>query len=91
MADAICLPAKLDTVALRDLCTDLTRALGERELRLDAGDVTHMGALGAQMILAAARDLRACGGAFEIVAISDRARDQLAMMGLSPDFSEDAQ
>lgn len=88
MADAISLPAKLDGFALRDLWTELTQAVANQEMRIDAGDVTHMGALGAQMILAAARDLRANGGDFEMIALSTRACDQLAVMGLTPDFSE---
>ena len=84
MTDTISLPARLDRATLRTLLTDLTSARRDKVIRLDASEVTHMGALAVQMILAAACGVRADGGTLEIVAISERAQEQLAMMGLSP-------
>ncbi|MEP1962916.1 STAS domain-containing protein [Tateyamaria sp.] len=85
MNDIITLQARLDGAALKTLSTDLTRACSERSVRIDAGGVTHLGALGLQLLLSASRTLRRDGGTFEFVAISDRASDQLAKMGLTPE------
>lgn len=85
MSDAIVLPPRLDAAALKWLLDDLVTASRNGDVRLDAGGVTHMGALGAQMILATARSARTNGGTLQFVQISARGRDQLAAMGLSPE------
>lgn len=85
MSDIISLQARLDGVALKTLSSDLTRASAQKSVRIDAGEVTHMSALAAQLILAASRAVHSDGGTFEFVALSERAGDQLTTMGLSPD------
>ena len=85
MTETILLPPRLDTTALRSLAQDLSSAAcAGRDIDLDARDVTHMGALSAQLFIAAARDARAKGGTLTFGSISERAVDQLAMMGLTP-------
>lgn len=84
MTDTIALPARLDSGSLKSMLVELTTATAQGHVRIDASAVTHMSALGAQMILSAARSVREGGGTLEISEISDRACDQLAMMGLTP-------
>lgn len=86
MSDIISLQARLDGVALKTLSSDLTRASAEKSVRIDASNVTHMGALAAQLLLAASKVIHRDGGTFEFVAVSDRAAEQLTTMGLSPDM-----
>lgn len=84
MTEAIRLSAQLDATELSVLFPRLAEACQGGTVQLDAGAVTQMGALGAQLILAAAREQRNLGGTLEFSAISERAASQLAMMGLSP-------
>ena len=84
MTDPVLLPARLDADGVRTLAPSLGAASKTGHVSLDASAVTHMGALGVQLIMAAARDVRATGGTLDFLAISDRAVDQLALMGLSP-------
>jgi chemotaxis protein CheX len=84
MTDAILLPARLDGDGVRALTPLLLSGIKTGHITLDASAVTHMGALGVQAILAAARDLRATGGQISILSLTDRAADQLALMGLTP-------
>ena len=85
MTETILLPPRLDTAALRSLAQGLSSAThAGHDIELDARDVTHMGALSAQLFVAAARDARARGATLTFTSISERAMDQLAMMGLTP-------
>ncbi|MEP1352925.1 MAG: STAS domain-containing protein [Tateyamaria sp.] len=85
MTEQILLPSRLDAKELSAFAPRLTRACSGGQVHLDASNVTHMGALAAQLIIAAARAQYAQGGTLEISAISDRAGRQLAMMGLTPE------
>jgi len=84
MTEPLTLPARLDAAELGKLAPRLTDACRGGVVLLDASQVTHLGALGTQLILAAAREQRGQGGTLEFCAISDRAVSQLAMMGLTP-------
>lgn len=84
MTDPIPLPPRLDAKELGAFAPRLAQACSGGQVRLDASEVTHMGALATQLIIAAARAQNAQGGTLEISVISDRASSQLAMMGLSP-------
>lgn len=86
MTDTILMPARMDLVALRTLSAELTTVRVEKNVRIDASEVTHMGALAAQLLLATAREVRSNGGTMEFTALNDRAADQLTAMGLSPDM-----
>jgi len=85
MTEPILLPYRLDAKELSVFAPRLTQACCGGHVQLDASEVTHMGALATQMIIAAARAQQAQGGTLEISAISDRASSQLAMMGLTPE------
>lgn len=85
MSEPILLPARLDAKELSTFAPTLTEACTGGQVCLDASEVTHMGALATQLIIAAARAQNAQGGTLEISAISDRATSQLGMMGLTPE------
>ncbi|MFL4471209.1 STAS domain-containing protein [Tateyamaria armeniaca] len=84
MTEALVLPARLDATELGAFAPRLVDACKGGALHLDASDVTHLGALGTQLIISAAREQRSRGGTLEFSAISERAVNQLAMMGLTP-------
>lgn len=87
MPDTILLPPRLDAHAVEDLANrlpDACDACDAATVTMDASQVTHMSALAVQLILAAARHLRAGGGQLHIATISDRATEQLRVMGLTP-------
>ena len=84
MTDTILLPPRLDALAVEDLASRLPDACDAASVTIDASQVTHMSALAVQLILAAARHVRAGGGRLHIAAISDRATEQLRVMGLTP-------
>ncbi|MEL6449892.1 MAG: STAS domain-containing protein [Pseudomonadota bacterium] len=84
MSEPIVLPARLDPDAVATLATDMRGAALCDTVQIDASAVMHLGALGAQLLLSTAKTAKTLGGRVSIVAISDRARDQLAAMGLTP-------
>lgn len=84
MTDQILLSARLDATALATLAPHLVEVCNGGRVCLDASEVTHMGALATQLIMAAARKQISHGGTLEFSAISERAASQLAMMGLTP-------
>jgi len=86
MAEVLTLPPRLDTTTVGDLSREMTSVLTAGTVRLDGSAVTHMGALGVQVILAAARTVKANGGRIEITDLSDRAERQLSYMGITPEF-----
>ena len=85
MTEPMLLPPRLDAKELSTCAPHLTEACTGGEVQLDARAVTHMGALAAQLIVAAARAQHSQGGTLKISAISERASSQLAMMGLTPE------
>lgn len=84
MADTLVLKAKLDLSAAPDLHAQLL-PLCEADLVLDACDVTHMGALCTQIMIAAGRKVHSGGHRLKMINASDRVLGQLAAMGLSPE------
>lgn len=83
MSDAVKLPARLDLSNAMQLVSDL-RAV-EGDVKVDASDASHLGALGLQALAAAARKAVANGHTFEMDGTSDRVIEQLKMMGSSPE------
>ena len=85
MSDTIELPARLDLPFAQKLLLDI----GERDLSkgitLDASQVTQMGTLCVQVILAAAREAAEAGGDFKIENVNDRTVAQLGTIGLTPE------
>lgn len=84
MADALCLEGKLDLAAASDL-RDTLLAQPPGDVVVDLGAVTLMGALCAQVLVAAAASLQAKGHALQITNCPDPVAGHFAAMGLSPD------
>lgn len=81
MTGTLTLPARLDLVNTRPLADDiLARAGGD--LIIDAGGVGHLGALAAQVLLAAARDWKSAGHRLTIAPRSAAFDEALAVLGL---------
>ncbi|MWB77437.1 STAS domain-containing protein [Pseudooceanicola sp. 216_PA32_1] len=84
MSDALLLPPRLDLPAAAPLAQAFRERLGA-DIAVDASQVTHLGALCLQVLLSAAITARRRGHALRLIAISDRAAQQLAQMGFTPD------
>ncbi len=78
------LPPRIDLTAVSGLAADLRRAEGGA-LDIDAGEVRHLGALGLQVLAAAALSWRAAGAELRIVDPSPEFTDALATFGVSLD------
>lgn len=81
----VTLGARLDLTQARPL-TDAILACAGGDLTLDAGGVDHLGALPAQVLLAAAQDWARAGHQLTIAPRSAAFEDSLAAMGLSDRF-----
>lgn len=84
MSGAITLPPKLDLRAAGPLRDEILSHAGQ-DLTLDAGAVTHLGALSLQVIRAAARSWAMAGRSLTIANVSTDLADQLALLGFSAD------
>lgn len=76
------LPARLDLTQARPLCAGVAAHSGG-DLTLDAGGVDHLGALAAQVLLAAVQDWARAGHRLVIAPRSAAFDDALAAMGLA--------
>ncbi|QPM89588.1 STAS domain-containing protein [Pseudooceanicola algae] len=84
MTEPLVLQPKLDLPAAAPLAEELkTRMTGD--VQLDAKDVTQIGSLCLQVILAAATSLKAGGHSLSLTNVNDRVVEQLAQMGFSPE------
>lgn len=83
MAEPIILVPRLDLTAVQALVASITSRPPDTDIVLDASNVTHLGALCTQAILAAANRSNAAGGSFAVSNVSERVEEQLACMGLS--------
>ena len=84
MTARLALPAKLDQKAALALTDDL-RAHRGADLEVDAGAVTHVGAVALQALLSAAATWRADGHALRLSNASDRCVEQLGLLGFTPE------
>ncbi|MDV7145722.1 STAS domain-containing protein [Tropicimonas sp. TH_r6] len=84
MSAELALPARLDLPAAKPLAEAIL-ALRGKDLRLAAGDVTHLGTPGLQVMLAAVRSWEADGKTLSLSDPSDALTEQLALCGLSPE------
>ena len=89
MAETYCLPSKLDLSAATPLANDLMKHVQD-DLILDAGEVSQIGALCAQVIGSAAISLRANNHSLSIVNMPDRIVEQLHHIGLTPELLTEA-
>lgn len=83
MSDVVSLPARLDMPAATRLLADLCSIDGA--ITVDGHAVTHLGALGLQTLVAAARAAIARGDSFTLSDPSDQMIEQMRIMGLSPE------
>ena len=80
--ERLILPARLDLAAATPLAVALEERAGH-DLTLDAGEVGHIGAMGLQLLRAAAQSWAAAGHRLELVNLTAEAADQLALLGFT--------
>lgn len=80
MNGKLILAACLDSLETESLASELAPQRGH-SLTLDAGQVTFLGALALQLLIAAHRQWNADGKAFEIMNPSDEFIDGIALLG----------
>ncbi len=85
MSEPIALAARLDLPAASKIVEAANAADLSQEIVFDASDVTHLGAMCAQALIAISRAAQEAGGAIKLENVSDRVTTQLATMGLSPE------
>ena len=84
MTEPLVLQQKLDLPAAAPLAEELKSRLGG-DVVLDASEVTQIGALCLQVMLAAATSLKGAGHSLSLTNVNDRVVEQLAQMGFSPE------
>lgn len=83
MVEAYRLAPRLDMSASQQLVSHLLSKPSGAATVLDASDVTHMGALCAQALMAAGLRNHRAGGSLEIINADERIEVQLGSMGLT--------
>jgi len=81
------LPARLGLGEVKPLIREL-RETAEQNVQVDAGNVTHIGTLCLQALIAAARAHIANGTNFTFIATGETCMQQFSLFGLSPDLIE---
>lgn len=89
MSAVVALPPRLDLSTVAETAVRIDAHRGAA-LRLDAGAVTHLGGLGAQLVLAARRDWQAAGAGLEIAPRSAVFDAAIAAFGLAGALDGDA-
>lgn len=84
MSDTLVLQPRLDLSAAEPLAEALKTRLGA-DVTVDAREVTHLGAICLQVLLATAKTARRAGHRFTLVNASDRVLEQLSTLGFTPD------
>lgn len=79
----ITLPRRLDAAAASALAAELLDKSRLGDLHIDASATTHIGALGAQVLLSAHRSMQDMNKDFRISHMQVRARAHLSSMGLA--------
>ncbi|WP_299767726.1 STAS domain-containing protein [uncultured Tateyamaria sp.] len=82
MADPIPLPKRLDTASAPDLLSQLVAHPPGSDVLLDAQNTSHIGALGAQVLLSARRRAVENNTSFCVLHVQNAVHDQLSAMGL---------
>ncbi|OWY18394.1 hypothetical protein B6V73_00885 [Thioclava sp. JM3] len=78
---ALTLPDRIDLATVRSLHESLT-CVATQDVALDASNVTHLGALGLQLLVSAAKTARGAGHRLEITSSSEAFDSALARFGL---------
>lgn len=84
MTAVITLKDRLDFGAAPDLKAEIIGQVGN-DLRIDASEVTHMGTLCLQILIATSTDWARQGLKFELNSPSDACVTQLSLHGFSPE------
>jgi len=84
MTTTLTLQERLDFGAVTALKNTLLEHVNQ-DLEIDASQVTHMGTLCLQVLIAAARDWKQAGKTFCVTMPSDICKTQLALHGFTPD------
>ncbi|MEO9652906.1 MAG: STAS domain-containing protein [Roseobacter sp.] len=87
MTDALVLAPKLDLAAASALMTTL-RENDKDDMIVDMSEVKHLGALCLQVLLSAASTAHSQNRKFSITKVSDRAMEQMRVMGMTPESLE---
>ena len=82
MSGTLTLPARMDLPAAVRLVSELREIDGP--ICVDGRDVTHLGALGLQAMVAASRAANGRGDTFEIKNPSEKMIEHMLFMGVSP-------
>lgn len=82
MKSGVVLAARLDSAAAVALAEDLGTRLGH-DVEIDAGEVTHFGALALQTLVVAAAHWRTAGREFLVTNIPPEIRTQIADLGMT--------
>lgn len=90
MSAALTLPARVDYAALDALYAEIKEARGD-EVVIDASQVTHFGAAGLQLLVAAHKSWERDGHNFSIAAPSEKFNEHLRLLGLGPDYFHQAE
>lgn len=85
MTKEIPLPARMDYAAMDALYAEIKEARGE-ELALDGSSVSHLGASGLQLLLAAHKTWENDGTHLSVTRPSARFCEHLELLGLAPDY-----
>lgn len=85
--DVMMLPERLDLSSVQEVADCLRLRVG-RDLRLDAEEVTHLGGLGLQLLLASAKTWHEAGCRLRVSPRSAALDAALAAFGVSPDQIE---
>jgi chemotaxis protein CheX len=83
MSGEIKLPKRVDLSSAMKLVSDLKSAEGG--IKVDVSDVDHLGTLGLQALIAAARHAKENGHRFELENVPERVLGQMELMGTSPE------
>ena len=83
MTEAIKMAARMDLSVVESFVNELNQKDFSGDVTLDASEVTHLGAICAQAIVAGARASASAGGQFKIVDLSEAVQAQLAFMGMT--------
>ena len=84
MGETIVLPPRLDLSSVTALHTDLC-ANADQDLTLDLGQVSYLGALGLQLMIAAARNAKETGTTLSLRNINDSIVAQMRLLGANPE------
>jgi len=85
MSVTVTLPERLDLSSAPDLASELLRHGADASVVIDASGTSHFGALGLQVVMAAAKRSNAGGGSIALRSVPDRVLQQMTAMGTSPE------